>query len=74
MHCFCSRNVQAPLLDDEKQSMENFVLKFQHANLIAAIQSVERAIAHLDKNVYLHLNLTSLAIDLRKCITEAPSA
>ena len=42
---------------------------FQQANLIAAIQSVEKAIAHLDKNVYLHLILTSLAIDLRKNIT-----
>jgi DNA polymerase III subunit delta' len=60
----------APLLEDEKQSMENFVRNFQQADLIAAIQSVEKAIAHLDKNVYLHLILTMLAIDLRKNITE----
>jgi len=64
------QHAQAPLLEDEKQSMDNFVRNFQHANLIAAIQSVEKAIAHLDKNVYLHLLLTTLAIDLRKNISE----
>jgi len=67
------QNEQAPLLDDDKNSMKNFVKKFKYANLIAAIQTVEKAIAHLDKNVYLHLILTMLAIDLRKFITEAPS-
>jgi DNA polymerase-3 subunit delta' len=67
------QNAQTPLLDDEKKSMESFVTKFNHANLIASIQTVEKAIAHLDKNVYLHLILTTLAIDLRKFITEAPS-
>jgi DNA polymerase-3 subunit delta' len=66
------QNVHAPLLEDEKQSMENFVKNFHQANLIAAVQSVEKAIAHLDKNVYLHLILTTLAIDLRKNITEVP--
>jgi len=60
------QNAQAPLLDDEKKSMDNFVAKFNHANLIACIQAVEKAIAHLDKNVYLHLILTTLAIDLRE--------
>jgi DNA polymerase III subunit delta' len=67
------QNAQAPLLDDEKNSMKNFVTKFGHANLIASIQTVEKAIAHLDKNVYLHLVLTILAIDLRKLIMEIPS-
>jgi DNA polymerase III subunit delta' len=67
------QNAQAPLLDDEKNSMKNFVSKFGHANLIASIQTVEKAIAHLDKNVYLHLVLTILAIDLRKLIMEIPS-
>ena len=67
------QKAQAPLLEDEKQSIESFVKNFQQANLIAAIQSVEKAIAHLDKNVYLHLILTLLAIDLRKNITEVPS-
>jgi DNA polymerase-3 subunit delta' len=61
-----------PIMEDEKQSMDNFVRNFQQANLVAAIQSVEKAIAHLDKNVYLHLILTALAIDLRKNITEVP--
>ncbi|MGD1045773.1 MAG: DNA polymerase III subunit delta' [Bacteroidota bacterium] len=68
------QKAHAPLLEDEEQSMENFVKNFQQANLIAAIQSVEKAIAHLDKNVYLHLILTMLAIDLRKNITEVPLA
>ena len=62
-----------PIMDDEKQSMDNFVRNFQQANLVAAIQSVEKAIAHLDKNVYLHLILTTLAIDLRKNIMEVPT-
>jgi DNA polymerase III subunit delta' len=64
------QNVQTPVMDTEKQSMENFVAKFKHANMIASLQAVEKAIAHLDKNVYLHLILTTLAIDLRKYITE----
>ena len=63
------QKAHAPLMEDEKQSMENFVRNFHHANLVAAMQSVEKAIAHLDKNVYLHLLLTMLAIDLRKNIT-----
>jgi len=67
------QNEQVPLLDDEKNSMKNFVSKFNRANLIASIQTVEKAIAHLDKNVYLPLILTMLAIDLRKYITETPS-
>jgi DNA polymerase-3 subunit delta' len=66
------QKAHAPILEEEKQSMESFVKNFQQANLIAAIQSVEKAIAHLDKNVYLHLILTTLAIDLRKNITEVP--
>ena len=64
------QNVHAPLLGEEKQAMENFVNNFQQANLVGAIQSVEKAIAHLDKNVYLHLILIVLAIELRKNIME----
>jgi len=71
---FLQQSAQAPLLDDEKQTMESFVSKFKNANLIAAIQDVEKAIAHLDKNVYLHLILTTLAIELRKSIMEVPTA
>jgi DNA polymerase-3 subunit delta' len=66
------QHAQVPLLEDERQSMENFVKNFHKANLVAAVQTVEKAIAHLDKNVYLHLILTILAIDLRKNITEVP--
>ena len=64
------QKVYTPVLKEEKQSMENFVKSFQQANLVGAIQSVEKAIAHLDKNVYIHLILTMLALDLRKNITE----
>jgi DNA polymerase-3 subunit delta' len=64
------QHAQVPLLEDERQSMENFVKNFHKANLVAAVQTVEKAIAHLDKNVYLHLILTILAIDLRQNITE----
>ena len=64
------QNVYTPVLEDEKQSMENFIKNFRQANLIGAIKSVDKAIAHLDKNVYLHLILTALAIDLRRNITE----
>jgi DNA polymerase-3 subunit delta' len=64
------QHAQVPLLEDERQSMENFVKNFHNADLVAAVQTVEKAIAHLDKNVYLHLILTTLAIDLRKNITE----
>ncbi|RPI05682.1 MAG: hypothetical protein EHM64_05700 [Ignavibacteriae bacterium] len=60
----------APLLEDEKQSIENFNKNFPQADLVTAVQSVEKAIAHLDKNVYLHLILTTLAIELRTTITE----
>ena len=66
------QKAHVPILEDERQSMENFVKNFQQANLVAAIQSVEKAIAHLDKNVYLHLILLTLAIDLRKNIMEVP--
>jgi DNA polymerase-3 subunit delta' len=68
------QKAQMPMLDDEKQSMENFVANFKQANLIGAIKTVEKSIAHLYKNVYLHLILMTLAIDLRKLITEASSA
>jgi DNA polymerase III subunit delta' len=67
------QNDQAPLLDDENNSIKKFISKFGHANLIGAIQTVEKAIAHIDKNVYLHLALTVLAIDLRKLIMETPT-
>jgi DNA polymerase-3 subunit delta' len=67
------QNAKIPLLDDEKQSLENFIANFKQANLIEAIKTVEKAIAHLDKNVYLHLILTTLAIDLRKLIMETQS-
>lgn len=68
------QKAQTQLIDDEKKSMENFVTNFKHANLIAAVLSVEKAIAHLNKNIYLHLILTGLAYDLRKHIMEIHSA
>jgi len=70
---FIQQQADTTILDDEKESMKNFVKNFQQADLIAAIKSVEKAIAHLDKNVYLYLVITILAIDLRKNIAEAQS-
>jgi DNA polymerase-3 subunit delta' len=67
---FLQQKIQIPILNEERQSMEKFISNFPHANLANSIQSVEKAIAHLDKNVYLHLILINLAIDLRKDITE----
>jgi DNA polymerase-3 subunit delta' len=67
------QKTQIALMDEERQNIENFIKNFSHANLVAAIQSVEKAIAHLDKNGYLHLILTNLAIDLRNDITELSS-
>jgi len=67
-------NIQSPLKEDDRQSMENFVGKFTHANLSNALHVIEEAIAHLDKNVYLPLILTTLAIELRKSMTETAAS
>jgi DNA polymerase-3 subunit delta' len=61
---------QSPFLEDERKSMANFISKFPDAKLFNAIQTVEKAIAHIDKNVYLHLILTTMAITLRRNIME----
>ncbi|HTP79643.1 MAG TPA: hypothetical protein VMM57_04495 [Bacteroidota bacterium] len=52
----------------EKSVVENFVRRFPEADLIAAQGSVERAIVHLRKNVYIPLVLSSLAADLKLSI------
>lgn len=55
------------------KEMQSFVQKFPNANLELAIQSVERCIALVRKNVYLHLLLTTLSFDLKKNLTESIS-
>ncbi|MFH0992273.1 MAG: DNA polymerase III subunit delta' [bacterium] len=53
---------------DHLKELKSFVEKFPRSNLPGAIECVERSVALLDKNVYLHLILITLAIDLRKHI------
>jgi DNA polymerase-3 subunit delta' len=60
-----SRKDERPDDDDLKR----FIERFPRADLLAASSSVERSIALLDKNVYLPLILTTLALDLQHCIT-----
>ncbi len=56
---------------EDQAALENFCSRFPGADLGAAVQRVERAIADLDKNGYLMLVLISLALDLRTCITRS---
>jgi hypothetical protein len=53
--------------DDD--DLKRFIERFPGADLLAASSSVERSIALLDKNVYLPLILTTLALDLQHSIT-----
>ncbi len=53
----------------DDKDMASFVQKFPQADLGRAIQCVERTIALVRKNVYLHLLLTTLSYDLRKTLT-----
>lgn len=49
-----------------------FVERFPHANLVAALESVESSIALLGKNVYLPLILTNLSFELKRhCTSES---
>ncbi len=54
----------------DDKDMVSFVQKFPRANLEQAIQCVERYIALVRKNIYLHLLLTTLSFDLRKTLTQ----
>jgi len=54
---------------DHSTDLKSFVAKFPRADLVAAMESVERSIALVDKNVYLPLVLTGLAIDLRRSLS-----
>ncbi len=46
--------------------LKNFLDRFPRADLLGALQSVERQIALVGKNVYLPLILTTLSIDLKR--------
>lgn len=50
---------------DQLDDLKSFVEKFPRADIVNAMERVERSIALVNKNVYLPLVLTSLAIDLR---------
>jgi DNA polymerase-3 subunit delta' len=53
---------------DHTKELKSFTEKFPHADLLAALDTVERSVALVGKNVYLPLVLTSLAIDLRRSL------
>jgi len=53
---------------DGNEELKRFVERFPDADLIMASEKVERSIALLDRNVYLPLVLTTLALDLHRCI------
>ncbi len=57
----------------EYEDVRRFIERFPHANLPAALESVETSIALLGKNVYLPLILTNLALDLKKFSTTESS-
>ncbi len=63
-----SKHVPVILLEEDKKNLTSFVEKYGRADFPSAIRTVERAIAHLDKNVYLYLLLIHLALQLRKDI------
>jgi hypothetical protein len=54
------------VFEEDKKHLTSFVEKYGGADFPAALRTVERAIAHLDKNVYLYLVLMNLALQLRK--------
>ncbi|HVN47318.1 MAG TPA: DNA polymerase III subunit delta' [Bacteroidota bacterium] len=56
--------------EPDRKSLENFITNFPHANLSAAQSAVERAIAQVDKNIYLSLILINLSIDLKRTLSE----
>ena len=53
---------------DHTKELKSFTEKFPRADLLAALDTVERSVALVGKNVYLPLVLTSLAIDLRRSL------
>ena len=61
-----SKHVQVALLEEDTKDLASFVEKYGQADFPAALRTVEQAIAHLDKNVYLYLLLINLALQLRK--------
>ena len=63
-----------PMAEADRAPLESFLSKFKNADLPGAVVSVERAIAQIDKNVYLTLVLTNLVIDLRKLLMEPTPA
>jgi DNA polymerase-3 subunit delta' len=57
---------------DHTKELKSFTEKFPRADLVAALDTIDRSVALVGKNIYLPLVLTSLAIDLRRCL--APQA
>lgn len=66
------QNAKQPLLDDNENKMRRLVNKFTDANFVESIESVEKAIVHVNKNIYLPLVFTKLSFDLKKSILGKP--
>ncbi|HLF19367.1 MAG TPA: hypothetical protein VI704_01125, partial [Bacteroidota bacterium] len=58
---------------DSNKDVESFVRKFPRANLLSAVEALDRQIALINKNVYLPLILTNLAIDLKNHLSQRSS-
>ena len=53
---------------DHTKELKSFTEKFPRADLVGALDTIDRSVALVGKNVYLPLVLTSLAIDLRRSL------
>ncbi len=53
---------------DQQEPLDKFIAHFDQADLTAVINAIERAIALVEKNIYLSLVLLNLAFDIRQFI------
>ena len=54
---------------DHLKELKSFNQKFPRADLVKALESVERSVALVGKNVYLPLVLTTLAVELKRSLS-----
>ncbi len=59
--------------DGKDSEMQRFIERFPRANLEGAIDAVEKSITLVRRNVYLHLLLMTLSIDLKKSLGKTDS-
>jgi DNA polymerase-3 subunit delta' len=53
---------------DQQNDIASFLERMPSANLVQAIEEIERTISLVNRNVYISLALTNLAVRLRKCV------